>query len=417
MARHKNTAETASGERSGRPLRVCFMIEELKPAGTELWILRAIESLDRRIVQPYLCLLEGTSDISRSLEPQDCPVLSLGITNIKRPAAWRAMGRLIAFLRRERIDVLQVHHATPMYVGVVAGSFAGVPHIVQTKYSVGYWLRGVDLWLHRLLNRFVDVTIANCHACKLAAQQQERASADRIVVLENGITLPEYEPVAQQRDFQGDHAGQSVGMVANLRAVKDPETFVRAARLVVDRFPRAEFHLAGDGPLRGSLNSLIRELKLDGQVILHGSVTDVPRFLEHIDIGVLCSLSEGLPHVLMEYMAAKLPIVATNVGGNPELIDDEVTGSLVEPGDAVGLANAIGRFLSDREFAQRCADAAHQRVHQHYSTEAMLQRFEAFYTALQTHGASGIVPYLRAHFASPPRERARQVSAQAALMP
>src|SRR5947209_7588941 len=147
-----------------RPVRVCFLIDELATAGTETQLLALVHRLDRRRVQPSLCLLRGASAASRALEPADCPVLRLGVGSLRSPATLARAWRLARFLRRERIDVLQVYFPDSTYFGVPVAWLAGVPAIVRTSNNVGHWLAPLYRRLGRSLNGFTTAAGYICRA-------------------------------------------------------------------------------------------------------------------------------------------------------------------------------------------------------------------------------------------------------------
>ena len=173
-----------------------------------------------------------------------------------------------------------------------------------------------------------------------------------------------------------------MGIVANLRPIKNIELFIRAASTLTASHPQVHFEIAGEGALRGPLQTLIDTLGLHDRVALRGTVADIPKFLGRLDVAVLCSLSEGAPNAIMEYMAAGLPTVATDVGGNAELVEHEVTGLLVPGNDVERLAGAIDRLLRDRDLAARLGTTARQRAFAAYGVEAQARRYEDFYAAL-----------------------------------
>jgi glycosyltransferase involved in cell wall biosynthesis len=205
----------------------------------------------------------------------------------------------------------------------------------------------------------------------------------RVVVLENGVDLSRFPPhLARPRAGSQSQQHRRVGLLANLRAVKQPELFVRAAVSVSAWDPSVTFVLAGEGELRPRLESLVTELGIQDRCKLLGSVVDVPAFLFGLDVAVLCSSSEGMSNALLEYMAAGRAIVATAVGGNVELIEDGVHGLLVPPGDPHELAAAIYRLLANPALRARLGAAARDRVEARYSRDGMIQRFEEFYAQL-----------------------------------
>ncbi len=362
------------------PVRVCFVIDQLRVGGTERQLLQLITGLDRRRVVPYLCLLRGEDEISRSWEPEDCPLLRLDCSSLSHPAVLRDAWRFARFLRQSRIDLVQTYFPDSTYFAAPVARLAGIRHVVRTRRDLGYWMKPVDRCLGRLYNRIVTMTVANCEACRRAVIDQERAVPDSVTVLENGLEL---EPLERIPPLSLADNGQArrVGMVANLRPVKALEVFVAAAAVLAAQFPAVSFHIAGGGD-EAPLRKLIRRCALEDRCRLYGSVGDIPAFLHELDVAVLTSYSEGLSNAILEYMAAARPIVATAVGANLELINDGVHGLLVPPGNPEAVAAAIARLLEDRPFAASLGIKARQRAAHRYSREAMLRRYEDFYLNL-----------------------------------
>ena len=180
----------------------------------------------------------------------------------------------------------------------------------------------------------------------------------------------------------GSEGERRIGIIANLRPVKDLDVFVRAAALVATTHPRVTFHIAGEGELRPALEKLADQLGLANRLFLPGTVQGVPGFLSKLDVAVLCSRSEGMSNAILEYMAAEKAIVATAVGGNGQLLEHERHGLLIPPGDPYQLGEAMRRLLNDPALAFRLAQAARKRVEERYSRQAMVRRFEAFYQDL-----------------------------------
>jgi glycosyltransferase involved in cell wall biosynthesis len=364
----------------GRPVRVCYLIDELASAGTETQLLALIRHVDRRKVLPYLCILRGDNPASQVLEPDDCPVLRLGVCALRNPATLARAWRFMRFLRRERIDVVQAYFPDSSYFGVPAAWLAGVPHRLRTRNNLGHWLTPVHRWLGRALNVLTTRTIANCEAARQALLAAEKPSPESVLVLENGVDLERFLDIPPLAEHAA--AEPRVGVVANLRPVKGLEDLVTAAARLRDHHPRAVFTVAGEGELRPALQQQAERDGLAGRFLLPGSVADVPGFLAGLDVAVLCSHAEGMSNALLEYMAAGRPIVATAVGAATELIADGTHGLLVPPGDAARLAEAIGRLLDDRHLARRLGEAARQRARERYSRAAMVRRFEDFYERL-----------------------------------
>ena len=365
-----------------QPVRVCFLIDELATAGTETQLLALVKNLDRSRVLPHLVLLRGDNDVSRALEPADCPVLRLGAGALRSPRTALRAWRFMQFLWRERIDVVQVYFPDSSYFGVPAAFLAGVRHRLRTRNNIGHWMTRVHRILGRALNCLTTATVANCEAAKRALLADEKPDEGRVHVLENGVDLDRFLAIPEPH---GD-APRWVGTVANLRAVKGLDVLVEAAALLRDEFPRVGFRVAGEGVERAGLERLIRERNLADRFHLTGAEADVPGFLAKLDVAVLPSRAEGMSNSVLEYMAAARPIVASAVGAMPDVLHDEVHGMLVPPGDPAVLAGRIARYLRDPELARRMGSAARRRANEHYSREAMVRRFEDFYTRLVSRG-------------------------------
>jgi glycosyltransferase involved in cell wall biosynthesis len=355
------------------------MIDRLGPAGTETQLVALIRHLNRKRVRPFLCLLDGEDEQSRCLEPDDCPILRLGIRSLSHPRTlWQAW-RLARFLRRERIDIFQAYFPESTYLGVPVARLAGVSYVLRTRNNLGHWMTPTHQRLGRLLTRVATGTVANCAASRQAVLADERSPARSVVVLENGVDLERFRAIAPV-----SHNGRPrcVGALANLRPVKGLDVLLRAAALVGAAHPDVQFRVAGEGDERPSLEQLAAAQGLADRFGFLGSVADVPAFVGGLDVAVLSSWSEGMSNAVLEYMAAGRPIVATAVGATTELIDDGVHGLLVPPGQPERLAGAIDALLRDPVRAARLGAAARRRVEERYSREAMVRTFEDFYVNL-----------------------------------
>ncbi len=361
-----------------RPVRVCFLIDELAPAGTEMQLLSLLRTLDRRRVAPYLCLLRGTAARSRALEPADCPVVRLGVGSLHSPATLARAWQFARFLRREQIDVVQAYYPDSIYFGLTVARAAGVSHRIRVRNNLGHWLTPRHRWLNRLTNGLVTHNLTNCAAARDALIATESVAPDSVSVLANGVEVDRFAELPLPEDVSPAH----VGMIANLRPVKGLDVFLQAAAIVAQEQPGVRFTIVGEGPLRPELEREAEALGLGGALHLPGSTADVPSFLSGVHVAVLSSHAEGMSNALLEYMTAGRPIVATKVGAAEELIEHEVHGLLVPPRAPRSLASAILDLLRDRGQARRLAQAARRRACDRYSRATTARRFEDFYDCL-----------------------------------
>jgi glycosyltransferase involved in cell wall biosynthesis len=358
-------------------LGVAYLIDRLGLGGTETQLLGLIARLDRRRVRPLLCLLDGESAESRALEPADCPILRLGVRSLRRPGNARKAWHFTRSLRAHATALLQLHFPDSTYFGAPLGRLAGVRAVVATSRDLGYWATPRDLRVSRTLHRlFIDATLANSSACAEVAVERLGADRARVHVIPNGLDVRPLAPASKQQ------GGPLVGMVANLRSVKSPETFVAAAAHVAQSRPDAQFVIAGEGPLRSALLEAAASLGIASQFRLLGAVHDVPALLSTLDVAVLCSDSEGLSNAVLEYMAAGLPIVCTSVGGNLELIDHGRSGLLVPPRDARALGAAILRLLANPLEAAELGASARRDASERFAWPMILEQHMALYERL-----------------------------------
>ena len=302
------------------------MLDCLAMAGIEGQLLLLLRHLNRVKVQPYLCLLRGEDERSRQVSDVDGrPVLRLGVGSLRHPSTLRKALHFARFLRQERIDVLHPLFPDSLYFGAPIARLAGVPCVVRFRVDLGFWMKPIDRWLLRMLSRMLDATVANCEACKQVVIQDEWASPKSITIIPNGVDLSRFSEFPQTDSADQVDREMRVGVVANLRRVKNLDVLVRAAALLKSSHPNTRFQIAGEGDTRAELESLIRSLELQDRVELLGAASDIPSFLRTLDVAVLCSGSEGSPNAIMEYMAAGCPVVATAVGGCKELVEHEPT--------------------------------------------------------------------------------------------
>ncbi len=366
-------------EAPGVPIQVVFMIDNLGRAGTEQWLLRLISNFDRTKVAPHLVLLDGTSAASMALEPKDVPVLRLGVRSFASFKALSAAKTFVSYLKKNRIRVVQLHFTNSTYFGAPLAWWAGVKKIIATCRNLGYWLTPAHRIASRLTSRFISDIIANSRESRQAASKIYHRPSDEVFVFANGIDVSRFQDISPIRLSKPAGEPWRIGIVANLRPVKDIPTFVHAAAEVLKTTPNVEFLIAGDGPDRTSLQSLVDSLHLAEKVHFLGAIEDIPHLLRSLDLAVLCSKSEGFSNALLEYLAANLPVIATNVGGNLDVIEHERTGLLFPPEDCLQLSQLMTRLLSDRQLSATLAECGRASVSALFTVEQETNSYSNFF--------------------------------------
>jgi len=294
--------------------------------------------------------------------------------------SWR---RLAAYIRRERVDVLHAHMFGSNLWGTVVGRLASVPVVVAHEHTWSFEGEPLRRILDReLIGRWSDAFVAVSRDDRRKMIEIERIPAERIRFLANGIAPRAPIPGRDPRTELGVGSGPLVGAVGALRAQKAYDVLIRAAARLRGDHPGLHVLIVGEGPEKPRLEALVRELGLADVVVMPGRRLDVPNLLAELDVAVCASHFEGSPLAVMEYMEAELPIVATRVGGVPDLIEDGVHGLLVEPGDPVELAAAVHDLLSDRARASAFGARARERRRREFDLDVMVGNVEALYEEL-----------------------------------
>lgn len=299
-------------------------------------------------------------------------------------AAWRP---LLAYLR-DGVHVLHAHKFGSNVWGTVLGRLARLPVVIAHEQS---WAsaRSSTTASHvrstidrELIARGTDVFIAVSEADRRRMIEVEGIHPRHLRVIPNAVSppVPSGHDVRTELGIPAD--APVVVTVCQLRPEKAVEVLVEAAALLSDRQPELRVLVAGEGAERERLEPLIEELGLAETVLLLGTRQDVPDVLAAADVAVCCSDFEGTPLSVMEYMGAGLPVVATRVGGLPEVVEDGGQGLHVEPRDPAGLADALARLLEDEPLRQRLGEAARIRQRTTFDIDAAVRRIEDLYDQL-----------------------------------
>lgn len=363
-------------------IRVCFVIDSLAHAGTEKQLCLLLRHLDRTRIQPYLVLLKETREpaiIREEMQaelPGDCSLQTLGIEKIFSANTWKKGREFRRFLRAEKINIVQTYFPDSTLFAALFAKYSGINAIFGARRDVGHWMTPKSRLISRFLNRFfIDKVLVNAKACSEAAKVQDWTQAKNIIVIPNGIELDRFTQVPNWTvGHLRNRETLLIGAVGNPKPVKGTDIFIEAAKKVLDRFPQVRFQLAGKGET-AEYERRIEELGIAGQFEFLGSQKDIPAFLATLDIAVLPSRAEGLSNGLLEYMASGRPIVATQVGGNPELIQQERNGLLVPSEDAQALASAMERLIERPDFAEQLARQAREDVGTQYDARIIANQF------------------------------------------
>ncbi len=351
-----------------RRLNVAHLTLSLDMGGAEKLLVEFARHTDRRRFNPRVVSLTTRGVLADEIEATGCPVTALDAGNGFRPGLFL---RLAHLFRRWQIDVVHTHDDRPHIYGTAAALLAGVPCVLHTRHGQSLHLssrqRRLVNFLARFTNRFVCVSR---DSARLAVEQGVRAN--KVCTIWNGIDTTRFT------NFGPRGAGPAA-IVARLVPEKDMETLLRAVDLARREDASFRLEIAGDGVCMPQLRSLASELNLDDCVTFLGQTRDVAAVLARAQLFVLSSISEGVSLTLLEAMATGLAVVATNVGGNPEVVADGETGLLVPPRDPQALAGALMRLRRNADERTRLGQAGRERVEEHFDVRRMVANYENLY--------------------------------------
>jgi len=301
--------------------------------------------------------------------------------------------KLVNIFRREQPHIVHTHSSKTGIIGRWAARIARVPVIVHTVHGWAHHpyqkapIRAMYIFLERISVPFTDRLIAVSSLNVEKGLNDHIGSRDKYAVIHSCINIEQFSRTAAdfaslKRSLGLDGNGPVVGTVSRLSQQKNPLDFVKMAALVKKQIPEAQFLFVGDGPLRSQTEALIRELHLEKDLVLAGLRKDVPELLRCMDIFTLTSLWEGLPRVIPQAMVAGLPVVANNIDGNAEIIQDGCNGFLIPPGDAAGMADKVVQLLKDQKLKQEISAKGHETALQEFSLHDMVRKIAALYEEL-----------------------------------
>jgi glycosyltransferase involved in cell wall biosynthesis len=352
---------------------VLHIIDALGVGGAEKMAVSLVNHLSRAEYVPYICATRFDGALKDDL------ALDVGYVCLSRRNTFDIVGfeKLISFIRAKRVRIIHAH-STSLFLSLFAALMVGNVKLVWHDHSgQGHYRRP---FLFRIALKKVAAVIVVTSA--LAEWAREKAGSRNVFLIPN---FPESGKYTETEMVLPGALDNRLICVANLRPEKDHGTLLEAMKIVVSIEKNAHLLLVGgsvDPRYSAVMQERIIQLSLDNHVTWLGPRRDVEALLHHCAIGVLSSRSEGSPVSLLEYGAAGLATVVTNVGQCGEIIANDRTGLLVPPGDVNALANAMLKLLRNPDLRKRLGAAFAQRVHDEYSAATVVTRIEAVYRSV-----------------------------------
>ncbi len=370
-------------------MRIFYMTTTLDVGGTEAQLTQTAIRLAARGHNVTVGCITSPGKYASELQTAGIPVHQFYPGNSL--FSFRCLGALWSlrqFLRRNKVDVVHTYDLYSNLVGIPAAWLAQVPTIISSRRELGvwWWYTPRNRKILRAVQSLSTWVVANSNAVRDCLIEDGYAR-DRIRVIYNGIDTDRFRRTEGRNELLPEVPQECklAVLVANMHVrTKGHEVLIDAARSVCERAPNLRFLLVGDGELRSEFEARVRESGLAKYFLFCGLRDDVPKLLPICDFGILASSAEGMPNAVLEYMSAGLAVVATRVGGAPELIEHGVTGLLVPPNDAPAMAAALLTLINDESLVKSLGQAALQRAQNCFSFNQLIGKLESLYSGIRT---------------------------------
>ncbi|MDD5680060.1 MAG: glycosyltransferase [Candidatus Omnitrophica bacterium] len=364
-------------------VNVLYVILNLGQGGAERVVIDLAKGLDRSRFKPMVCCLYDKGPFAGELEEAGINVMALNKKHRIEPSIIK---RIAEIVKKNNIDVVHTHLWGPNFWGRIAAKKAGVKVIIATEHNEDVWKGKLYFFFDKWLAGWTDRIIVVSKNVKSFYVNRVGLDPAKIKVIYNGINVDKknssHSSILQLKKEFGINEGEDVlAVVGRLVPQKGHRYFLLALKELI-RERKVKGLIVGAGYLEGELKSLSRSLGLENRVLFTGLRTDVQGILGIVNALIVPSLREGLPIVALEAMAAGVPVVASEVGGLPEMITHEETGILVEPKNYPALKEAISKLLADGSLSSYIKENAKRKVYNEFSIDNAVTETQALYEKL-----------------------------------
>jgi len=355
--------------------------------GTEKQLSLLVASLNPNVFRPIVVQLgpqshENTSDTTENIKLFHFPTKKIynlhGLNQIRK---------LVNLAKDEQVDIIHTFFEKSEVMGWLVKKMAGIPVWVTSRRDLGFKRKEIYDRIFRISSRDCDKCVANCIAVKEQTLENEGLPEEKVEVIYNGMDFSPYKQAyngyALRKELGINDQTSLAGMIANFNfEIKGHQYFIEAAKRILEQEGNVEFILVGDGALRKRFEKLSEELGIRQKVHFLGKRNDIPAILSNLNVSVLCSTNEGFSNVILESMASGKPVVATKVGGSPEMVKEDITGHLVPSANSSALADAIINVLNDPNRAVAMGIEGRKLAQERFSVYAMVKQYERLYKSL-----------------------------------
>lgn len=363
-------------------IHVQHVVLSLQPGGLENGVVNVVNHLDPMRFRSSVCCLRDVGTFAARIQSADVQIHNLSSSG---GLDWSLPYRLARIFRSTSTDIVHTRNPEAYFFGFLGAKLAGTKAIIHSEHGRTFNDRAIRLHVQRWFSRYTDVILALSQQLKNDLVLHIGIPPSRVEVVYNGVDIEGAKKIKRNGKHQGISAGKfTIGSVGRLVPVKNYQLLLRAVRRMEKE--DVQVVLIGDGPERASLENLALELGIAKQTIFLGHCNDVFSQLASMDVFVLPSFSEGISNTMLEAMACGIPVIASNVGGNPEILKHSVEGLLFENNDESELTSNLLSMYGDPAAREKFALAGRARVERDFSMAAMISTYAQLYSRVYCSG-------------------------------
>ena len=370
------------------PIKLLHVVGRFGVGGSERQQTELIKRLPAERYDQVIAAMEMGGHFLEEIRERGIEVVSFPFNSLYNRNALRQYRSLARMIKQRGVQLIHCHDIYSNIFGAIAARLAHRKNLITSRRFAGTVFVPFRRLLQRVAYSFSAAIISNSEAVAHTMVKKELVPRRKIHCIHNGIDTDRFRPLPPSAELAESlglpNGAPVVGTVARLHPLKGHQALLRAAAIIHGTHPDVRFLIVGDGPARANLERLAQELGIADVVVFAGESGNVPELLALMRVSVLASLTESLPNAVLEAMACALPVVATNVGGVPELVSEDETGYLVPTENPDALADRILKIVDNPGLASEMGALARKRAAEKFSCDKLIRNVEAVYEQIIT---------------------------------
>lgn len=365
-----------------KKIRIMQITHDLNYGGLQKLVVDISRNLDKTKYQVSVCTLKEGGPLEKELQKEDIKIIKLPHSN--NGVDYLSFWRLYKIFKEEKPDIIHTHNTQPFIEAGIAALLAGIPVKIHTDHGRQFPDKRRYMFAEWAFSHFTDQLVAVSENLKDDISKYEGIRANKIKVISNGIDGNKYknkiDKSKKRKELGIDNKHNIIlGFVGRLSPEKGLIYLIKAMETLVKEFSNLLLMIAGEGVLLEELKREAIALGIERNIRFLGPRSDINEILGILDVFVLPSLREGLPLVLLEAAAASLPMIATDVGGNKQVVTEGINGFIVKPGDDISLSDAIKKLIMDEDMRKEFGCRSFDFFINNFTVEKMMKEYEIIY--------------------------------------